>query len=380
MSADGDHYRVLELKPGSSMAEVKSQYRQLAKRYHPDLNGSDVQSQEKFRRVTTAYEFLSDPARKAAYDLRLSTFQPGPPPKAKTASKPVPPTVPRPRGTRPPAYVPADRNPFAALADVKASRSVWFGGTALVVLILLGIGFCWENGVGEHEDHPGAAYAFSPNDTPSQLEPSADSPPTTVPPDMGLEAPDTSANIPAPVVKPKLPAVKPIVKSIPVNPPKRRKQNFVIGSVPPASAPPMPPFNLPESRPSKIVLPIPIVETRATIGTRELAKPLLARYQAIVPQIDRLINQGYAVCDADQNDARTSQLKADLAQLNAVRDRVRPAIAHLPHRADAEELRREVGPILADLRQLEAHPQPVRQDIQALASASATATIPSEPQ
>ena len=71
MSIEPDHYGVLELKPGSPMEDVKSQYRRLAKRYHPDLHGNDAASQEKFRRVNAAYTFLSDAPRKASYDAVL---------------------------------------------------------------------------------------------------------------------------------------------------------------------------------------------------------------------------------------------------------------------------------------------------------------------
>jgi hypothetical protein len=348
MSGDTDHYLVLELKPGSSMAEVKSQYRRLAKRYHPDLHGNDARSQEKFRRVVAAYEFLSDPARKAAYDVRLSS----PTPAAK-AVPPMPKAPAKPSATapfRPPAYTPAARSLFAALGEVKASRSVWFGGTAAVVLILLGIGFCWENGGGDHEDHAGAAYAFSPGTSPSPLESGGDSN-TAAPPDVPFDAPEV-----APAVPETIPAPPPVVKSVPR---VLRKPKVAVPKI--AYTPP--PFIA--ARP---VAARPAAE--AVMPTRALVKPLLMRYDAIVPRTDRLINQGYAVCDADGNDARTDQLKADLAQLNAVRNRVRPAIAHLPKKADAEELRREAAPILTDLRQLEVRPQPVQKDIQALAAAA----------
>jgi hypothetical protein len=373
MSGDTDHYLVLELKPGSSMAEVKSQYRRLAKRYHPDLHGNDARSQEKFRRVVAAYEFLSDPARKAAYDARLSS----PTPAAK-AVPPMPKAPAKPSATapfRPPAYTPAARSLFAALGEVKASRSVWFGGTAAVVLILLGIGFCWENGGGDHEDHAGAAYAFSPGTSPSPLESGGDSN-TAAPPDVPFDAPEV-----APAVPETIPAPPPVVKSVPR---VLRKPKVAVPKI--AYTPP--PFIAARPIAARPVAARPIAArpiaarpiaarpvaarpaAEAVMPTRALVKPLLMRYDAIVPRTDRLINQGYAVCDADGNDARTDQLKADLAQLNAVRNRVRPAIAHLPKKADAEELRREAAPILTDLRQLEVRPQPVQKDIQALAAAA----------
>ena len=361
MSGDADHYLVLELKPGSPMAEVKSQYRRLAKRYHPDLHGNDARSQEKFRRVNTAYEFLSDPARKAAYDARLSS----PLPASNAASpKATPPKASAkqgaPRPSRPPTYTRAARNPFDALLEVKASPSVWFGGTAFAVLILLGIGFCWENGVGDQEDHAGAAYAFSPSTSPSPLETGGDSNTASAPPEVPFDAPEA-----APVAPEAVPAPVPVVKSVPRVP---RKFKAAV----PKITYTLPPFiaEVPAVKitPPKFAMERPAAKTITPV--RALAKPLLVRYNSVVPRIERLINQGYAVCDADGNDARTDQLKADLAKLTAVRDRVRPAIAHLPREAAPLELRREVTPILADLRQLETHPQPVQKDIQALASAA----------
>ena len=89
MPLDVDYYAVLELAPGSPSAEVKSQYRRLAKKYHPDLHGNDAKSQDQFRRVNAAYAFLSDVARKSEYDayLRaLSTAIPKPLPAPRPVS------------------------------------------------------------------------------------------------------------------------------------------------------------------------------------------------------------------------------------------------------------------------------------------------------
>lgn len=345
------------------MAEVKSQYRQLAKRYHPDLHGNDSQSQEKFRRVHAAYEFLSDPERKAAYDRRMASAvfgtapKPAAPPPAKTvarpASKPAAQAT-RLRPVRLPDYPLPPRNSLAALGEIKASPSVWFGGTAIAIVLLLGIGFCWENGAGEYESHPGAVYGFSVAPAPSQLEPGGASPsPESAPPDVTPQAvPDDPPNsIPISL----LPLPVPIHRTASA---KRGHKlplmNITKEEVPVSRAPTE--DDLPKTIPTH------------TVPTGEVVQPLLARYRAVVPKVDRLINQGYALCDADQNDRRTQQLKTDLAKLNTVRDRVRPEIERLPKRADTQELSREVKPILADLQELEASPQPVREDIQTLAA------------
>ena len=61
-------YACLGLMPGNSQADIKRRYRELAKRYHPDLNGHAAESEEKLRDLNAAYAFLSNPARKAEYD------------------------------------------------------------------------------------------------------------------------------------------------------------------------------------------------------------------------------------------------------------------------------------------------------------------------
>ena len=64
-----DYYADLGLKSGATVAQIKSAFHQLAKIYHPDRKGPghDGDASE-FRKAREAYETLSDPARKAAYD------------------------------------------------------------------------------------------------------------------------------------------------------------------------------------------------------------------------------------------------------------------------------------------------------------------------
>jgi curved DNA-binding protein CbpA len=53
-----DCYRLLGLRTGASLQDVKSSYRNLARLYHPDVNPGDPQAEEKFIRITEAYRFL----------------------------------------------------------------------------------------------------------------------------------------------------------------------------------------------------------------------------------------------------------------------------------------------------------------------------------
>ncbi|MGN1345030.1 MAG: DnaJ domain-containing protein, partial [Traorella sp.] len=62
-----DYYEVLGPQKGATDAEIKKAYRQMAKKYHPDVN-KEPGAEEKFKEVNEAYEVLSDPQKKANYD------------------------------------------------------------------------------------------------------------------------------------------------------------------------------------------------------------------------------------------------------------------------------------------------------------------------
>jgi curved DNA-binding protein CbpA len=61
-----DCYRLLELSPGASFAEIKISYRRLARQYHPDVNLSDRQAEDKFIALTEAYKMLLDTVQQEA--------------------------------------------------------------------------------------------------------------------------------------------------------------------------------------------------------------------------------------------------------------------------------------------------------------------------
>jgi molecular chaperone DnaJ len=66
--AKRDYYEVLGLERTASAEEVKKAYRQLAIKFHPDKNPGDKTAEEKFKELGEAYEVLSEPPKRAAYD------------------------------------------------------------------------------------------------------------------------------------------------------------------------------------------------------------------------------------------------------------------------------------------------------------------------
>ena len=68
MAEKRDYYEVLGIGKNATDAEIKSAYRKLAKKYHPDLNPGDKTAEEKFKEVNEANDVLSDPEKRKRYD------------------------------------------------------------------------------------------------------------------------------------------------------------------------------------------------------------------------------------------------------------------------------------------------------------------------
>jgi len=72
-----DYYQILGIEPGAGEGEIKTAYRRLARKYHPDVS-KEAGAEERFKAVNEAYEALRDPEKRRAYDqLRSRGYRPG---------------------------------------------------------------------------------------------------------------------------------------------------------------------------------------------------------------------------------------------------------------------------------------------------------------
>ena len=72
-----DYYAILGIEPSAGDAEIKTAYRRLARKYHPDVS-KESDAEDRFKAVNEAYEALRDPERRKAYDqLRGRGYRPG---------------------------------------------------------------------------------------------------------------------------------------------------------------------------------------------------------------------------------------------------------------------------------------------------------------
>ncbi|MEO6589140.1 MAG: J domain-containing protein [Pyrinomonadaceae bacterium] len=66
-----NYYKVLKISPNATTAEIKSAYRRLARKKHPDVNKNSEESAREFSQIAKAYKILSDSQERSSYDKKL---------------------------------------------------------------------------------------------------------------------------------------------------------------------------------------------------------------------------------------------------------------------------------------------------------------------
>lgn len=70
-----DYYKILGVKKNATEKEIRSAFRKLARKYHPDVNPNNKEAEEKFKEINEANEVLSDPEKRKQYDEMMDYYE-----------------------------------------------------------------------------------------------------------------------------------------------------------------------------------------------------------------------------------------------------------------------------------------------------------------
>lgn len=131
------HYDILEISERASPEVVRAAYRSLIQRFHPDRRPDDPEAAARAAAITEAYDLLSDPARRAAYDQWLESQRSTAVPQAPAAGRTTA------AASRAPSAAAAAAAASRARARPPASGSLGHWVLGLLILLLVGAGLWW---------------------------------------------------------------------------------------------------------------------------------------------------------------------------------------------------------------------------------------------
>ena len=68
VSIEKDYYKILGVKKSAKISDIKKRYRELARKHHPDTNQGSKKAEEKFKRISEAYQVLGNAKNRKEYD------------------------------------------------------------------------------------------------------------------------------------------------------------------------------------------------------------------------------------------------------------------------------------------------------------------------